>query len=56
LINPDIREAQTLPSLYYTDDGLFSKLLAAFSGSWHYAGHERQLTESNVLPLDHMEA
>ena len=54
MIKPDIRKAQTLPSRYYTDEGLFSELLATFSGSWHYAGHESQLAETNVLPLDHM--
>ena len=56
LIKLDIRKAQTLPSRYYTDEGLFSELLATFSGSWHYAGHESQLAETNVLPLDHMGA
>ncbi len=54
-INPDIRKAQTLPSCYYTDEALFSELLTTFSESWHYAGHEGQLSENGFLPLDHME-
>ena len=55
LIDPDIRKAQTLPSRFYTDEGIFPKIVEGFAECWHFAAHESQLAEHNVLPLDHME-
>ena len=55
IIDPDIAKAQTLPSRYYTDERVFSDIISGFSGCWHFAAHESQLAEHNVLPLDHME-
>ncbi len=55
LIDPDIRKAQTLPSRFYTDGGIFPEIVGRFAECWHFAAHESQLVEHNVLPLDHME-
>ena len=55
IIDPDIAKAQTLPSRYYTDERVFSDIISGFSGCWHFAAHESQLAEHNVLPLDHIE-
>ena len=55
-IDPDIRKAQTLPSRYYTDEKVFSGIVDEFAEYWHFAAHESQLTEHNVLPLEHMES
>ena len=55
IIDPDIAKAQTLPSRHYTDERVFSDIISGFSGCWHFAAHESQLAEHNVLPLDHME-
>ena len=55
-IDPDIRKAQTLPSRYYTDEKVFSEIVDEFAEYWHFAAHESQLTEHNVLPLEHMES
>ena len=55
IIDPDIAKAQTLPSRHYTDERVFSNIISGFSGCWHFAAHESQLAEHNVLPLDHME-
>ena len=56
LIDPDIRKAHTLPSRYYTDEGVFAGIVSGFCGCWHFAAHESQLAEHNVLPLEHMES
>ena len=55
IIDPDIAKAQTLPSRHYTDERVFSDIISGFSECWHFAAHESQLAEHNVLPLDHME-
>ena len=55
LIDPDIRKAQTLPSRYYNDEEVFSKIVDEFAEYWHFAAHESQLAEHNTLPLEHME-
>jgi len=53
-IDPDIRKAKTLPSSFYSDESTFQKLKIEFPKSWHFAGHQSQLSENNVVPLDHM--
>ena len=55
LIDPDIRKAHTLPSRFYTEQSVFSQVVAGFSKCWHFAAHVSQLAEHNVLPLEHME-
>ncbi|GIT41834.1 MAG: hypothetical protein Ct9H300mP10_08440 [Methanobacteriota archaeon] len=55
LIDPDIRKAHTLPSRFYTEESVFSEVVAGFSECWHFAAHVSQLAEHNVLPLEHME-
>ena len=55
IIESDIAKARTLPSRYYTDESVFSEIVGGFADCWHFAAHENQLTEHNVLPLDHME-
>ena len=55
IIEADIAKARTLPSRYYTDESVFSEIVGGFADCWHFAAHESQLTEHNVLPLDHME-
>ena len=56
LIDPDIRKAHTLPSRFYTDEESFTDLVAGFEECWHFAAHEDQLSENNILPLEHMES
>ena len=56
LIDPDIRKAHTLPSRFYTDDSSFTDIISGFGKCWHFAAHESQLAENNVLPLEHMES
>lgn len=56
LIDRDIRKAQTLPSRFYTDDSSFAQIVAGFGECWHFAAHESQLAENNVLPIMHMES
>ena len=56
LIDSDICKAQTLPSRFYTDESTFASIISGFSSCWHFAAHESQLAENNVLPLEHMES
>ena len=56
LIDSDIGKAQTLPSRFYTDESAFASIISGFSSCWHFAAHESQLAENNVLPLEHMES
>lgn len=56
LIDPDIRKAHTLPSRFYTEESCFSEIVGRFAECWHFAAHESQLTQNNVLPLNHMES
>jgi len=55
IIDPDIRKAHTLPSRYYTEDSLFSEILATLSDSFHFAAHISQLKDNNVIPLPQLE-
>ena len=55
IIHSDISKAQTLPSKYYTDEGTFLDIISGFSKFWHFAAHEGQLLDNNVIPLEHME-
>ena len=55
IIDPDIRKARTLPSRYYTEDGVFSKIITGLSSSFHFAAHVSQLDENNILPLPQLE-
>ena len=54
-VDTDISKAMTLPSEFYTSDEKFSWIKGRFSDYWHFAGHQSQLTENNVIPLDHIE-
>ncbi|SVA30252.1 uncharacterized protein METZ01_LOCUS83106, partial [marine metagenome] len=56
VIDPNIRKARTLPSRYYTNEEVFSEVVDRFADCWHFAAHESQLAEHNVLPLKHMES
>ncbi len=55
IIHADITRAETLPSGYYTDDEIFTNIINNFSKFWHFAGHEVQIADNNVIPLEHME-
>ena len=55
IIDPDIRKAQTLPSRFYSAGSSFADIVSGFSDCWHFAAHESQLAENNILPLEHME-
>ena len=50
IIDSDIRKAHTLPSRYYTEDTLFSEILSTLSNSFHFAAHETQHNEKNIIP------
>ena len=56
LIDPDISKAHTLPSRYYSDESSFADIVSGFGDCWHFAAHESQLAEYNILPLEHMES
>lgn len=56
LIDPDICKAHTLPSRFYTDELVFADIISGFRECWHFAAHESQLMEYNVLPIEHMES
>ena len=55
-IDPDIRQAYTLPSSWYSDSSIFEQLLSRFSLYWHFAGHDSDLREHDAIPLHHIEA
>ena len=56
VIDPNIRKARTLPSRYYTNEEVFAEVVDRFADCWHFAAHESQLAEHNVLPLEHLES
>lgn len=55
LVNADIRLAQTLPSEFYTDTGLFAAQRNAIKSAWQFVGSSEQFT-SAVSPLPHLDA
>lgn len=54
LIDPDIRVARTLPSVFYTGQGEFEELKSVFSG-WQFAAHKSELESVTIQPLNHIE-
>lgn len=54
LINADIRLAQTLPSEFYTDAGLFAAQRNTIKSAWQFVGSNEQFT-SAVAPLPHLD-
>ena len=51
LIDPDIRKAQTLPSRFYTEEGIFPEIVGGFAECWHFAAHESQLAAVSYTHL-----
>jgi choline monooxygenase len=53
IINERIELAKTLPSRYYLDEEIFGNIKKKISHMWHFSAHEDQLSEKNVLPIQH---
>jgi len=53
-IDEDISQAQTLHSDYYTSSKLFKKIKKSFSNHWHFAIHDSEFKDVNVIPLERM--
>jgi len=53
-VDEDISQAETLHSDYYTDSKLFEKIKSNFSNSWHFAIHDSEFNNIDVMPLERM--
>ncbi len=53
-IDEDISQAKTLHSDYYTDSNLFEDIKKSFTNQWHFAIHDSEFKDCNVIPLERM--
>ena len=53
-VDEDISRALTLHSDYYTNSKLFEKIKKSFSNYWHFAIHDSEFKDANVIPLKRM--
>ena len=53
-VDENITRAQTLHSDYYVNSEIFSQIIAQFSKNWHFAIHESEFNDENLMPLKRM--
>ncbi len=50
VIHPDITKATTLPSNYYTEDGIYAKILEKFASTWNFVGYSAMFEKKTKQP------